>query len=234
MKLGMSLFAAGALALGTAAMSASATTFVEDAAFGADPPVGAQEWNGAAGFSSVYDVYGRTVALAEPIADSTIDEISLRLWTNDADLWQINVTDAANFSAQISSGSGHSLILFDAAGNALAGVLGNDANSLIDSSWLSGNGTYYLGIGADGSNPRNAAGQNIFALTGTASGPVAGDTALAADPYDAWELNNSANGQLIGPGNFTRPGGGTIRVHLPEPASAALLGLGGLAMLRRR
>lgn len=226
------LFAAGALVLGASAMSASAVTFFENAGIG-DAPVGALETNGESGFFGAWDQYGRTVAGAEVIADSTIDNIQPKLWTNDADLWQINVTDAANFSAQ--SGGGHSLILFDAAGNALAGVLSNGPSSLIDSSWLSGNGIYYLGLGADGNNPRNAAGTNIFSLSGTASAPVAGDTALAADPAVAWELNNlgGAPAGLVGPGNFTR-GSANIRLAIPEPASMALLGLGGLAMLRRR
>lgn len=229
MKLGISMFAAGALVVGTAAMSASAAVHFENAAFGADPPVGAQEWNGASGFSSVYDFNGRTIALAEVVTDSTVNIINNQLWTNDADLYQINVTDAANFWAKVNGG--HSLILFDAAGNALAGVIGY--GGYLDSSWLSGNGTYYLGVGADGSNPRNAAGDNLFNLTSTASAPVAGDIVLAADPYVAWEKNNSANGQLIGPGNFTRPSD-DVYVALPEPASLSLLALGGVAMLRRR
>lgn len=226
MKLGMSLFAAGALVVGTTAMSASAITFFENAGTGARP-AGSQEWNGNTGFSEVWDFHGRTVALAEVISDSTINLIQPRLWTNDADLWQITVTDAANFSASV--GGGHTLALFDSSGNALAAVV----SGVIDSSWLSGNGVYYLGLGADGSNPRNAAGTNIFALSGTASAPVAGDVVLAADPFVAWEKNNSANGQLIGPGNFTRPSS-NVTLAIPEPASMALLGLGGLAMLRRR
>jgi len=235
MKLGMSLLAAGALVMGTAAMSASAAVFTENAAFGTDPPVGALEHNGAAGFSSVWDFHGRVVADAEVISDSTINQISHRAWTNDADLWQINVTDAANFSAKISAdGGGHTLALFDSAGNALAAVLSNNPSSLISSSWLTGNGIYYLGVGVDGSNPRNAAGENLFNLSSVATAPVAGDIQLAADPAVAWELNNLANGEWVGPGNFTRPSAGTINLAIPEPASMALLGLGGLAMLRRR
>lgn len=240
MKLGMSLFAAGALVVGTTAMSASANVFNEDGGSGA--PVGVVlETNGETGGFLVWDRWERTIANAEVISDSTINLILPKLWTNDADVWQINVTDAANFSAQV--GGGHSLILFDAAGNALAGVLGNGAGSLIDSSWLSGNGIYYLGLGADGNMPQNAAGQALFALSGTASAPIAGDTALAADPFVAWSNFNGVCGfgcdpltfvpQLVGPGNFTRPFA-NITLAIPEPASLALLGLGGLAMLRRR
>lgn len=240
MKVCMSLFAAGVLVLGTTAMTASATTFNEDAGTGG-PPFDALETNEDIGGFAVWDRWERTIGNAEVISDSTIQFIQPMLWTNDADVWQINVTDAANFSAQ--GGGGHSLILFDAAGNALAGVLSNDANSLIDSSWLSGNGIYYLGLGADGSMPQNAAGEALFALSGTASAPIAGDTLLAADPFVAWSDFNGVCGfgcdpatfvpVLLGPGNFTRPSS-TVRLAIPEPASMTLIGLGGLAMLRRR
>jgi hypothetical protein len=228
MKLGIGLFAAGALVVGTAAMNASAITFFEDAG-GGDPPVGALETNGGTGFFGAWDRYGRTLAGAEVISDSTINKIQPRLYTNDADLWQINVTDAANFFAY--TGGSHTLALFDAAGNAIVAVKGAGSSNAIDSSWLSGNGIYYLGLGADGSNPRNAAGQNIFNLSFSPSAPVAGDIALAADPFVAWEKNNGAN--LIGPGNFTRPSS-IVTIQMPEPASLGLLSLGGLAMLRRR
>ncbi len=241
MKLGKCLIAAGALVVGTTAMSASAVTYFEDAGIGV-PPVGALEWNGEGGWFSGWDMNGRTIATAEVVADSTIDKLWPKLWQNtDADVYQLNVTDAANFSAQV--GGGHSLILFDAAGNALAGVLGNGPSSLIDSSWLSGNGTYYLGLGADGSMPQNAAGGALFALSGTASAPIAGDTLLAADPFVAWSDFNGVCGfgcdpatfvpVLLGPGNFKRPSS-IVRLAIPEPASMTLIGLGGLAMLRRR
>lgn len=227
MKLGMSLLAAGALVVGTTAMSASATIHNEDAAIG--ELVGALETNGAVGFGAAYDRFGRTVAGAEPVADTTT-EIRPLLWLNtDADLFQVNVTDAANFQATIQGG--HSLAVFDAAGNGLAALIGPGT---IDDSWISGNGTYYIGIGADGSNPRNAAGQDIFNLAvGVASGPVAGDAALSADPAVAWEFNNLPTG-LFGPGNFTEGTSAHIFLSIPEPASLSLLALGGLTMLRRR
>lgn len=228
MKLGIGLFAAGALVVGTAAMNASAITFFEDSGTGTTP-AGSLESNGS-GFGEIWDKWGRTVAGAEVIANSTINKIQPRLWTNDADLWQINVTDAANFFAY--TGGGHTLALFDAAGNAIVAVKGAGSSNAIDSSWLSGNGTYYIGLGADGSNPRNAAGQNIFSLSFSPSAPVAGDVALAADPFVAWEKNNAGT-TLIGPGNFTRPNS-IITIQMPEPASLGLLSLGGLAMLRRR
>ncbi len=229
MKMGKSLFAAGVLVLGTAAVPASAGTFFEDAGI-FDAPVGALEDNGSTGFFAAWDMFGRTVAGAEVVADSTVGAIQPKLWTNDADLFQINVTDYANF--EVWASGGHSLALFDASGNAIAGVLGGGASTLIDSSWISGNGVYYLGIGADGSNPRNAAGENLFNLSSTPSAPVAGDIVLASDPAVAWEKNNLPTG-LIGPGNFTRPSS-AINIAIPEPASLALFGLGGLAMFRRR
>lgn len=240
MKLSMSLFAAGALVLGTTAMSASAAVFNEDGGSGA--PVGVVlETNGEAGGFQVWDRWERTIANAEVISDSTITQINAKLWTNDADVWQINVTNAANFFVWASGG--HTLAVFDAAGNALAAVLGSGSSSAIDGSWLSGNGIYYVGFGADGNSPRNAAGEDLFNLSLAVSAPVAGDTVLAADPFVAWSNFNGVCGfgcdpltfvpQLIGPGNFTRPNP-TVHIQAPEPASMALLGLGGLAMLRRR
>ena len=227
MKSSLSLFAAGALVLGTAAMSASAAIFSEDAgfAFGA-PPAGSQEAY-VSGFGTIYDTYGRTIATAEPITDSTVWQIRPSLWLGtDADMWQINVTDAANFKATVLGPQ--TLALFDASGNALAAVVGGT----IDASWLSGNGTYYLGLGIGTDNPRNAAGVDLFALSGTASGPVAGDIVLATDPFVAWEKNNSPD--LIGTSNFSAGSASYINLAIPEPASLSLLALGGLAMLRRR
>ena len=240
MKLGIGLFAAGSLVVGTAAMSASAAVFNEDGGSGA--PVGVvSETNGEAGGFQVWDRWGRTIADAEVISDSTITQINAKLWTNDADLWQINVTDAANFFAWVTGG--HTLAIFDAAGNGVAAVIGSGSSSAIDGSWLSGNGIYYIGFGADGNSPRNAAGEDIFNLSFSPSAPVAGDSTLAADPFVAWSDFNGVCGfgcdpltfvpQLIGPGNFTRPNP-IVNIQAPEPASLALLGLGGLAVLRRR
>ena len=233
MKFGMSMLAAGALVLGTTAISASAAiTFFEDAGIFSEP-TGALEDNGESGFFAAWDRYGRTVAGAEVISDSTISKIQPILWGNDADLWQITVTDYTNFKAYVKGG--HTLALFDASGNAIAAAVGTPQHpaGLIDSSWLSSNGTYYLGLAVSGSVPQNDAGDPLFTLTpGAAVGPNAlGDTTLSSDPFVAWSKNNGA--YLIGPGNFGQ-GNSTVNLAIPEPASLTLLGLGGLAMFRRR
>ncbi len=224
------LFALSTVAIAVVATSASAKTYTEEANIGATP-AGALESNGMTGIFEAWDMYGRTVAGADVISDSTIDEIFSKLWINDADLYQITVTDYENFHA--STVGTVSLALFDASGDAIAGAWGGAPNTVseIDSSWLSGNGVYYLGIGFMGSNPRNAAGENLFNLSVAASAPVASDITLAADPAVAWEKNNLPTG-IIGPGNMYIPG--PISVALPEPASLALLGLGGLTVLKRR
>lgn len=252
MKSVMSLFAAGTLVLGVSAMSASAVTFVEDAGSG-DPPTPATpgavlEDNGESGGFLVWDRWGRTIAGAEDttgVGDAgptgTITDIQPTLWTNDADLWKINITDVANFKAYIAGG--HLLALFDAAGTALSAVQSDGSTAILGNAGLTGPGTYYLGLGADGNMPQNAAGDPLFVMNGTTevSATAQGDMTLAADPFVAWSNFNSECGfgcdpqnftpSLIGPGNFTRP---SANVGLPEPASASLIAVGALAMLRRR
>ncbi len=226
-----------AVSLGIAS-GASAAPYFEQAGI-TTPPAGVTpaEDNGAApgGFSYVFDVFERTIAGSEPTSlpnFDVIDTIEPRLWTNDADVYEINIVNPNIFSASVTGA--HSLVLFDKDGMAMAGVVGGT----IDSSWVNKAGTYFLGLGADGSNPRNAAGEDLFTFNG--STPVApnalADLVLADDPFVAWELNNDPN--LVGPGNFTRPGSTVsltgVRAVLPEPGSIALFGLGALAALRRR
>ena len=244
--------AVGALSLGATAMTASAITFNEDAGSG-DPPTpttpgAVLEDNGETGGFLVWDRWGRTVAGAEDttgVGDAgptgTITDISPSLWTNDADLWKINITDPANFFAVVDGG--HLLALFDASGTALSAVQSTGGAEVLSNAGLSGAGIYYLGLGADGNMPQNAAGDPLFVMNGNneVAATVQADMTLATDPFVAWSDFNNECGfgcdpqnftpSLVGPGNFTR---GSSNVGLPEPASASLIALGGLALLRRR
>lgn len=251
MKLGKCLIAAGVLVLGTTAMTASAITFNEDAGTG-DPPTpmtpgAVLETNGESGGFRVWDRWERTIANAEDttgVGDTgltgVITRIRSTLWINDADVYKVNITDPANFFAVV--GNNQTLALFDASGTALSAVRSTGSTAALSNAGLSGAGIYYLGLAVSGSVPQNAAGDPLFVLDGTneVAATVQADMVLAADKFVAWSLfnNNCTFGcdpndptAILGGGNFNV---GEASIWLPEPASASLIALGGLAMLRRR
>jgi len=152
--------------------------------------------------------------------------------SNDADLYQILITDADTFSASTVDRCecDTQLFLFDADG---LGVVHNDDNvvpgqgftSLITDQFVVSEGLYYLGISHFDRDP------------------------LSPDDDEIWnDQPFRAERQPDGPGapgplfSWSGSGGGADRYSIaltgagfvPEPSTLALLGLGGFALLRRR
>lgn len=251
------LVGAAVLGLGLSVSAANATQYVQISGFG-PIPAGAEEF-GTEGFFAGFqpwDFYGRTIEKAEP-TDSTggtgsppldlitpsLQSIQTSLWfqaPGDADLFKIRISDPDNFSAVNSNTAGFILALFDEDGNAVAATTGGN-DFPIDSSFVSAPGVYYIGLGSAGAFPRNDAGEELFDLSmGGPVGPNAlSDTKLSSDPRIAWTVFNNDD-FLLGSGAFTPTlADRTIfltgsNFYIPEPASLAVLGLGGLALLARR
>lgn len=148
---------------------------------------------------------------------------------NDTDMYQILICDEANFSATTVGGTtaDTQLWLFDANG---AGVAFNDDSgglqSTITSLFVNSNGLYYLAITKYNRDAVNAANQLIwnnspFGTERAPDGPGAGNPVVAN-----WTGTTSAGGDY----RITLTGA----CFVPEPTSALLLGLGALALIRRR
>jgi MYXO-CTERM domain-containing protein len=166
------------------------------------------------------------------------------LHTRDVDLYKINITDATNFNAVCTAGSGTGntiLYLFDAMGH---GVTCNDDNPAggitprITGTFVSGPGMYFLGVsrisvgfGSIYQMALNAGATNMWPITPT---NVEYAPTNPADVLTSW--SNSPNpgfGDLFNY-NYTVTLNGAGFATTPAPGAAGLLGLGGLLMARRR
>lgn len=247
------LLAAAAAVVGFAGSLAEAQfTYVEQgsSAFGSSTlPPEAQEFFGST-FNGVttfrYDTFGRVISNAEVTATPApgpLTTITMRLWTGtDADLYKIQITDPATFSASIVSAT-NILALFAEDGTAIAASRGGGAANAITGASLAP-GQYYLGEsqasgtfgGATFGVPRNNANEPLFDFTtdGVKAPNALGDMKLATDPFIAWTINNGT--LLIGNSTFTSPGSiisltGASASVVPEPATLAAAGaLGALAL----
>ncbi|MBS0197775.1 MAG: hypothetical protein JSR77_13555 [Planctomycetes bacterium] len=160
----------------------------------------------------------------------------------DKDLYQIRITDPANFFAETSgAASGHNLALalFDASGN---GVVANydkaadDTNARLDNTRVTTPGLYYLLVyGEIISYPAGPGGFIWTPPPSSATGlvgqlaPNAGAGALSVYNFDFGRGFFASNVQI--PYTVSLGGSGFA---IPAPASVALLGMGGLLAGRRR
>lgn len=158
--------------------------------------------------------------------------------TGDADLYQIRITDVASFSATVAGGGAGdtNLSLFDSAGVAIA-FNNNDPNggtgSRLSGALVPAAGIYYLAVSRNDSFggffgiPFDAAFNPIFASAPNNEelGPITPGTVL-----NDWPV---AGGFQLFNYNYTVVLTGA-EYAVPAPAAVSLLGLGGLAALRRR
>lgn len=154
--------------------------------------------------------------------------------TANADLFAINITNFAAFSASTNNGLGSlgdtQLFLLDSAGMGVThdddDPIGGTLRSKITSVFLTGNGLYYLGISNWDRDPTSL-GSEIW-LDTPFNAERAPDGPGAGGAMDAW------SGASTGIGTYQIDLTGAEFAAVPEPASMIALGLGAAALIRRR
>ena len=158
--------------------------------------------------------------------------------TGDADLFRIRVTDAASFLVTVPGGGAGdtNLSLFDSGGVALA-FNNNDpmggTGSRLTNMFLPGAGDYYLAISRN-----DSFGGFLGIPFDEFFAPIFPDTPNNAEvgPITAGTLLNdwpATGGFQLFNYNYTITLTG-VEYAVPAPAAMSLIGLGGLAALRRR
>ena len=150
----------------------------------------------------------------------------------DVDMYRISITNASTFSASSTAGltyGGPLMYLFDLAGNGISGYKDatNTTGALISDTFVVSPGVYNLALSGF-SSPITVNDLDIWNPAGAANTERAPDGVDAGNPLDDW-------GPSIVPVSFdsytiTLTGAG----HVPEPASMAILALGGMGILRKR
>lgn len=160
----------------------------------------------------------------------------------DVDLYCINITDPAAFSATSSANTFgfNGLFLFTANGSAVAGFHGDSTSGTamlpVGSAAAAGPGHFLLAVTRNDSPgfqppqyPLDAAGLQMFA-SGSGLVPVTPGAGTLA----SWSSNPSPGFGSLFNTNYTVALTGCDYCAIPTPGAFALLGLGGLTALRRR
>ncbi|HMN40776.1 MAG TPA: MYXO-CTERM sorting domain-containing protein [Phycisphaerales bacterium] len=168
----------------------------------------------------------------------------------DVDLYCISISNPAAFSATSTADvAGYNgLWLFNSTGHAVAGYLGDGSMghtiATIGAGAATGAtpGLFYLavtrsdfGFGSVDQFPLSATNASLFNTATNSSGPYGamGPNPSVTDPLDHWNANPSPGFDLFNtPYTITLTGAGYHTT--PAPGACALLGLGGLALSRRR
>lgn len=150
-------------------------------------------------------------------------------------MYQIRIVDIDAFSASTIDGASFDtqLFLFAADGS---GITENDdaggtLQSLINNQGLIGSGAapgiYYLGVSSFNRDPRDVDGAALFGFTSWPGELSNQRMPVSSNPYVSWSDSGGGSGEY----SIFLTG---AEFAIPAPASLALVGLGGLAALRRR
>lgn len=152
----------------------------------------------------------------------------------NADVYQIRITDVEAFSASTIGGATYDtqLFLFAADGS---GITENDdadgLQSLINNQGLLGSGSsaglYYLAVSSFNRDPLDAGAAALFGFTGWPGDRTDQRQPVGSNPFTGFSDAGGGSGDYV----IALTG---AEFAVPAPASLALLGLGGLAAVRRR
>jgi MYXO-CTERM domain-containing protein len=231
MKKAIVLGLAAGLGLGASALAsdqpgAAANEWFEEATNGLDFP-------GLPDSGNLFDAASNVTRGA-----GSLDFIRASQYTsNEYDVFQISITDAANFSAHLggfTQGNPESwLALFASDGTALA--MSNDISGTIGLSGahVPGNGIYWLAAGGNGRVHANQFGEALFPWS-NAAGEYAATVTGSGDQVATQIVGAVGFSRFSGRKDYTISLTGAGFATVPTPGALALLGLGGVAAVSRR